>query len=248
MSNIDKERISMVAKKVREKFKSEYGIYEFNKPFEIISKLEKYIIIRFPFEEEIQGFTVEKNGYKCIYINSKDVLARQNYSCWHEFYHSMDDRNLADGKFELSIKNSKDSVEKEAEYFASCMLLDKEELVDYIRKNWGSERSLSEVDLIDIQYRFGVSYKALKLKLKEIYNDNYFFKFKINEKGNEEKYLEEIRKKGYEPYLALSTNDFCIPISFKEDLLECYKNKKIGIEKVEQTIDFLNEKGVEFRW
>ncbi|EPB8146017.1 ImmA/IrrE family metallo-endopeptidase [Clostridium perfringens] len=248
-NDIDIEMIRKIAKSVRGQLSSRYGIEKFDNPFEIISKLEKYIIIRFSNDNKIQGFTTEKNGFKCIYINSNDVLGRQHYSCWHEFFHSIDDRKkINEGSFEVSITGSNEICEREAEYFASCMLLDKEVLEDYIIQKWGSESNLSELDLIDIQYEFGVSYQALKNKLHEIYNNGRFYTYTINSIENREKYLEAIKNKGYSTKLVEKTNDFCIPISFKNDLLDCYKNKQITFEKLEKTVKFLDEKEVEFKW
>lgn len=243
---MDKELIESCAKDVREMFEKNYGVTYFGNPFEIISKTGA-IIIRFPNNKSLQGFTLKKGDYKCIYINSNDVLGRQHYSCWHEFFHSIDDRN--DEKLMISMKQDKSEIEEEAEYFASCMLLDRRELENYIRKKWRSHKNLKQEDLIEIQYKFNVSFQALKRRLMDIYGEEErYYTFTINSKANRKIYEESIKKMGYGLELVSSTEDFCIPNSFIEDIKYNIINKRIELEKANEIFKFLEEKEAEVKW
>lgn len=247
MSNLDKNEkneISKAAKEIKTMLVEEYGITNFRDPFEIISKLEKYYIIRYNNDCNVQGFTLFKEDYRCIYINSGDTLGRQYFSCWHEFYHSIDDIS----EVNISIKGDKSLSELRAEYFASCMLLDNTEVDDYIKLKWGNETKLVEEDLIDIQYKFRVSFESLKEKLNEIYDTKKFYMYKINSLDNIEKYKKIIHAKGLEPDLILPTNDYCLPNIFLEDIGENIKKKRISLKKANELLDFFEKKGVEVKW
>lgn len=244
MNEDRKVQIEMVAKKIKKTLKEEYNVEDFRNPFKIISLLDNYIIIRFKNYKEIQGFTLKKGEYRCIYINSADVLGRQYYSCWHEFYHSIDDIN----ELRVSRKGDKSPAEEEAEYFAGCMLLDREELDCYIRKKWGNEKKLDEEALVDIQYKFQVSFSALKTRLAEIYNNKSFYKYNINSPGNREKYESLVKKMGLTLDLISETNDFCIPSSFIANLQSNIISNRVSLEKANKIIDFLSENGVDTKW
>lgn len=247
LSKEKKEYIENISRTIKKKFKEKFDINEFKNPFEIISNMEEYIIIRFPNKNNIQGFTLKKGQYKCIYINSADTLGRQHYSCWHEFYHSIDDRTKFD-EITLSIKGDKSIVELEAEYFASCMLMDKIELEDFIRLNWKNENMLEEKDLIKIQYYFNVSYSALQQKLNEIYNTKRFFTFTINLQKNRNEFEKMVTKMGYNIDLISSTDDFCLPEKFINAFKKNMMDKRIGISKAKEIVELLNEKEVKIKW
>lgn len=244
MDQEKKERIEKVAKFIKKKFREEYKITDFRDPFKVISLLDDYIIIRFKNDKDIQGFTLKKGEYKCIYINSSDVLGRQHYSCWHEFYHCIDDKN----KVTISKKGDKSPAEEEAEYFASCMLLDKEEVEQYIREVWGSEMYLNEEALIKIQYRFNVSFGAIKTRLAEIYKDTRYFSYNINTVENRKKYEDKVLRLGGDLQLISPTNDFCVPGSFFYNLRENIINNRISLEKGDEIVSFLDENGAEIKW
>lgn len=244
MTEDRKEKIEKYAKNIKKKLRDEFKITDFRDPFKVISLLDNYIIIRFKNDKEIQGFTLKKGEYRCIYINSADVLGRQYYSCWHEFYHSIDDIN----ELRVSKKGDKSPAEEEAEYFAGCMILDREELDYYIRKKWGSEKKLDEEALVDIQYNFQVSFSALKTRLAEIYNNKSFYKYNINSRENREKYESLVKKMGFTLDLISKTNDFCIPSSFIANLKSNIVSKRISLEKANKIIDFLSENEVDTKW
>ncbi|MBE6049826.1 MAG: ImmA/IrrE family metallo-endopeptidase [Clostridium sp.] len=244
MDDKEKKVIEKVAKKIKSKLYNQFGIKDFRDPFKVISSLDGYIIIRFKNDKKIQGFTIKKENYKCIYINSADVLGRQYYSCWHEFYHSIDDVH----ELRISHKGDKSVAEESAEYFAGCMLLDKDELNRYIRIKWGNENNLNEEALIDIQYKFQVSFEALKVRLNEIFNTKRFYKFKINSIENRKKYEKKVRQLGYDIQLISPTEDFCVPYFFIEDLQKNLIGKRMSMEKISETINFLEEKEVKFKW
>ncbi|MDU1116413.1 MAG: ImmA/IrrE family metallo-endopeptidase [Clostridium butyricum] len=244
MTDDRKEKIEKIAKSIKKKLREELNVSDFSDPFKVISLIDKYIIIRFKNDKEIQGFTLKKGDFRCIYINSSDVLGRQNYSCWHEFYHCIDDIN----EVRISKKGDKSPAEEEAEYFASCMLLDKEELDGYIRELCGSEKNLNEEELIKIQYKFNVSFGSLKTRLAEMYKNKKYFTYNINAVKNRIKYEEEVLRLGFDLQLISPTNDFCVPSLFINNLRENIISNRISLEKGNKIVEFLDEKGADIKW
>lgn len=244
MTEDRKEKIEKVAKNIKKKLIEDYKVTDFSDPFKVISLLDNYIIIRFENDKDIQGFTLKKGDFRCIYINSSDFLGRQNYSCWHEFFHCIDDVN----EVTISKKGDNSPGEQEAEYFASCMLLDKEEVDRYIREVWGSEKYLNEEALIKIQYRFNVSFGSLKTRLAEIYKNKKYFSYNINSVKNRKKYEDEVLRLGFDLQLISPTNDFCVPSSFINNLRENIMSNRISLDKGNKIVEFLDENGVDIKW
>lgn len=60
MTDDRKEKIEKIAKSIKKKLREELNVSDFSDPFKVISLIDKYIIIRFKNDKEIQGFTLKK--------------------------------------------------------------------------------------------------------------------------------------------------------------------------------------------
>lgn len=245
---VDKERISYFAERITEILLENPKLENLFDPLYKVSQIdEKIILIRFPSsDDKLSGFSTVIDGYKCVYINSAHTLGRQNYSFWHEYYHSINDM-----REEMCVNyDDYDTIEeKEANYFASCMLLPKQKIKDYIIcKNKPIQRLCLE-DLILMQYEFRVSLQLLIFRMDELYDDGYFKRFlKFSSVPMREEYEKHVLSLGLELDLISPTNDFCIPNRYFMDMHSNLKSNKIGVEKTKEIMDFIDEKGVVCRW
>ncbi len=109
-----------IAIKFRETFIGEQEVIK--DTFKMIEQLG-FLLLRFPAingNTSLGGFTIHKEPYDCIYINSRQNLGRQYMSCWHECYHA----HTGEGKGLSYIDSVKqDPVEYKADLFAGLILM-----------------------------------------------------------------------------------------------------------------------------
>lgn len=216
-----------------------------NNPFEMISYLnKKNIIIRYPTSiDTVSGLYYNLYGYRCIYINSNHLLCRQYFSCWHEYFHST--RNK---------QENTELEELEADYFASCMLLPREDIKTYFRKLKISYNDLDESSLIIMQHYFNVSISSLAYRLNDIYNTDRFGQYiryrdiKLNEELIDKTKEMEFESDYIKMELLYPTNDFVTSKNILEAIIYLIENDKISTNKANSIYNFINEKGVQFLW
>lgn len=245
---IDKNRIEYYADCVRESLLKSPKLENLKDPLYKVNEIDdKIILIRFPSSnDKLSGFSTQIDEYKCIYINSAHTLGRQNNSFWHEYYHSINDiRNEMCVNYE-----DYDSVEeREADYFASCILLPEIKVKDYIIRQNKPIQKLSLIDLIIMQYEFRVSLQLLLFRMNELYRTTYFLKFlKVSSLKMRKDYETHVSKLGMNLDLISSTNDFCIPSNFFMNMHSNLANNRISLGKTQEIMNFIDEKGVVCKW
>lgn len=244
LSEEKKENIRFIAQEVVSEFKEKYGISDLRNAYNAISKLEDIIIIRFPAHDKLSGFTLKKGEYKCIYVNSSHILCRQYSTCWHELYHAINDIEHID-----IDEDDKEKIEdKEAQYFASCIMMPDQKVKDFIIRNNKNFKKLDLEFLIKIQFHFGVSFSSLLSKLSELNIGNYYKYKYITAMDKIDEYNNLIKELGYQLDLVKPTNDFIVDKSFFENLYKNIINKKISLEKGKQLGKFIEDKGVKGGW
>lgn len=229
-----------------------------NSPFNIISNINKYIIIRFPSSVEYQsdsenlsGFSFEISEFKCIYINSNDLLARQYFSCWHEYYHTIH------RKSENSSIENNDIEEQKANYFASCMMMPQNNIKKYLVNINKSYSELNFNDLIFMQHYFKVSLSALVMRISEIYSINkydHLMKYRLIKYNDEllekTRHIKDImdNSDSIDLLLLKPTNDFILPKKFLESVIRNTENDKISLDKSNDILSLIEDKEVRFLW
>ncbi|WP_313233208.1 ImmA/IrrE family metallo-endopeptidase [Tissierella praeacuta] len=246
LSQSTKDKIEAFSLEILYYLENEYkkNIYNSN-AFEMISYLnKKNIIIRYPTSiDTVSGLYYNLYGYRCIYVNSNHLLCRQYFSCWHEYFHST--RNKQDN---LELE------ELEADYFASCMLLPREDIKTYFRKLRISYNDLDEINLIRMQHYFKVSISALAYRLNEIYDTNKFGQYiryrdiKLNEELIDKTKGIEVESDCIKMELLYPTNDFVTSKNILETIIYLVENDKISTDKANYIYNFINDKGVQFLW
>ena len=106
---------------------------------------------------------------KTIYLNADDSAERQNFTLAHELaHHFLGHKPSEHGVYWRNAaygNGSKPEAEKEADCFASELLMPKS-LIDHYKKQYG----LGDADVVPLAKLLGVSVAALKYRLLDIKN------------------------------------------------------------------------------
>lgn len=159
------------------------GILDFNvlrkPPIELIGDIMKKRNIVFEEraenDSEFCGIYIEINDTKIIFVNSNMYEPRKNFTIAHELGHHYLGHALTDGtiicdKSALDASNNeRPETEKEADYFASCLLMPKDLIMQKTKDFGMGNKNYSNEALIDyLKDFFKVSKEALRYRLIEL--------------------------------------------------------------------------------
>lgn len=129
---------------------------------EILENLPEITVIFCPISKNTSGICINRNSIQIICINSIMNLGRQRFTLAHELYHLLIEKEL---KFKICTENDKDTSEREANTFASFLLMPEEALKNYIELNNIQIWNLDEI--IKIEQYFQMSHEAMLIRLKK---------------------------------------------------------------------------------
>jgi Zn-dependent peptidase ImmA (M78 family) len=146
--------------------------YGFHDIFKSCCEDLDYKMIRYPIKDNpILGFSEIKDNDKIIFTNSSAILSREIFTAAHEIGHHI--LHLNKGCKELVDMGNFDSNnqhEIEANYFAACLLMPKEEVQKFIRFEL-NDKSINEWNGLDIamfQAAFNVSFNMVLNRLNKL--------------------------------------------------------------------------------
>lgn len=158
-----KQNIQLNADAIR--FREKVG-YSNREPIDIESvvlKMKNYTIVKLELPKTISGMCIVDETSKLIAINSTQTLGRQRYSIAHELYHSEIEK-LTEGMVCLANGyDSKSNSEREAEQFASYLLMPYDGLEWYIDKYDIMEWDVKEI--IGLSQYYKMSYMSVLRRL-----------------------------------------------------------------------------------
>lgn len=187
------EQLNVMAIKLREK----WGLNP-NGSIDIISvvlsKLPNITILYIPFSKNTSGMCIKDENIEIIGINSTMTKGRQRFTLAHELYHLLIEENT--GKPIICNNPLRNDSEKEADKFASYLLMSEEGLNQYCDMNNIDELNLDNI--ISVEQYFQISHRALLIRLL---NNKLISKKKHDEyKGKYISYGAGIRGYGDELY------------------------------------------------
>src|SRR6056297_2115538 len=154
--------------------------------FEVLKYNAKVSIIKMPIDSGLYGLFLKKGEVQAILINVNTSLGRQYFTAAHEYYHL---------KYNVNLNGKQNALEKEADTFASYLLMPREALNFHLKKRL-TKKNKENVDISDCLYLenyFKISHQGLILRLKL---DNH-----INNKKYKElkdiNIIKEARRYGY---------------------------------------------------
>ncbi|MCG1061592.1 ImmA/IrrE family metallo-endopeptidase [Staphylococcus epidermidis] len=208
---------------------------------QLVEKAGFFLLISsFPSEYDSQnekGFLYSGENIEFIFINNSSYYCTQNFTVWHEVYHSIEGHD----DFEFKNDNTKKLIEKEADLFAATILIPPEMLRVSLDKKIKENRIyISDIHKLAIEFNchYEVAYMQIKRTFPRFYKSNKYFKnlYKSSDKftylKDEEIYkIKELRKnKNY--YLSPKVVDI---------LLNNYEKGIISEEKLEKIISKIKE-------
>ncbi|MEZ3447487.1 MAG: ImmA/IrrE family metallo-endopeptidase [Lachnospiraceae bacterium] len=227
------EEVCPVALKYRESFIQKDEVIK--DTFKTIEQLG-FLLLRFPAVGEntsLSGFTMYKQPYHCIYVNSRQNLGRQYLSCWHECYHIYTGEGSGISYTESAME---DPFEYKANVFASIILMPDNLVKGYIESHRLSVDYLKYEDIIQMQNFFNVGYSAMLTRIIQLYpqyKKNLQNRYAIAGKSEKQRKLLEEKTQSVNGNLQLinATNDIYISDSFYEDIRYNLDKKRISKEK-----------------
>ena len=146
----------------------------------ITNKLKNLTIVFLEMDEKISGACFKVDSQQIMFINSKHPKGRQVFTAAHELYHLF----YEDATFTICNLNSNDEIEKNANQFASFLLMPINALYSYKKENNIEKWNLNSI--IDCEQYFQISHEALLYRLKNSSDITFeeFNKFKPNIKNN----------------------------------------------------------------
>lgn len=167
----------------------------------VLSKLPNLTLLYIPFSENTSGMCINDGNIKIIGINSTMTKGRQRFTLAHELYHLLIEENT--GKPIICNNPYRDDSEREADKFASYLLMSEEGLSQYCDMNNIDEWNLSNI--ISVEQYFQISHHALLIRLL---NNRLISKKEFDEyKGKYISYEARIRGYGDELYRPSPNED-----------------------------------------
>lgn len=124
-------------------------------------KDKKITIVRYPMSSRISGMCTKENEDIVICINSITSYGRQRFTLAHELYHVLYEEDMQRVICDMSMNEDKSESEREADQFASYLLMPYDALLEYEhdKSKWNLEK------VIDAEQFFQVSHQAMLHRL-----------------------------------------------------------------------------------
>ena len=124
-------------------------------------KDKKITIVRYPLSSRISGMCTKEKDDIVICINSTTSYGRQRFTLAHELYHVLYEEGMQRVICDMSMNGNKSDSEKEADQFASYLLMPYDALLEYEHNKgkWDLEK------VIDAEQFFQVSHQEMLHRL-----------------------------------------------------------------------------------
>lgn len=205
------------------KFRTENG-FSYNEPLDMKTVLRKCNILTVyrPLSEKAYGMSLRsKSGDKFVLINSTRTLGRQHFTIAHELYHLFYDENP---RPHVCGPEADSVTERNANLFASVLLMPKESILQQISAKETVGNSLSIATVLRLEQLYGVSRESMLYRLKAV---GIIGEDKLQELLKLPK-VETAKEYGYDVSLYLPGNDGLVIGNMVAMARELYEMGKIS--------------------
>ena len=157
----EKIELNSLAQITRKKFSED--AYSPIDIFAMVSGMKDITLVYYPMSTRISGMCIKDNGNIIVGINSNTSYGRQRYTLAHEMYHILYEKELSSAICELSFISEKNDSEKEADLFASYLLMPYDGLIQYVDNNKIDSWTLENV--VEVEQYFLMSHTAMLVRL-----------------------------------------------------------------------------------
>ncbi len=127
-------------------------------PFELLT--EKNVIITYSDFDKLEGLLLYDKNKSIVSININRQITRQRFTAAHELGHILMHAQTNVNNFVCPISNVKNDIEKEADYFASNLLMPSNELNKQVDLYQDKNGRVGLDECLLIAEYFGVSFEA----------------------------------------------------------------------------------------
>ena len=234
-----KREIRKKADVFREKCKiSRYGIIDLFKDCERLG----YKLLRYPLGENADlGFTVKKDNDIVIFTNSCSRLSREIFTLAHEtghvILHLEEGSSFIDNNITINGRST-DEKEREANYFAACLLMPADDVGRFIDLEIQSfyEKGLSAMDIARIMSEFNVSFDMALNRLESLGVIDSNQKICLDNEKIERKVSNLLRSVGGNARLNVPGNEIEIPYEYIDYTIYNYNHNAIPKETLERVL------------
>lgn len=137
----------------------------------------KITLVKYPMSERISGMCTKEGEDVVICINSTTSYGRQRFTLAHELYHVLYEEDMQRAICDMSMTMDKSDSEKEADQFASYLLMPYDALLQYEHEKgiWDLKK------IIDAEQFFQISHQAM---LHRLLQDKLLSSEKVDEYKN----------------------------------------------------------------
>ena len=193
-----------------------------------LNKIDNLTIVFIKMNKELSGACYSVEGENIIFINSTHSKGRQAFTLAHEIYHLREENS----NFSICSVSNDDDIEKEADQFASCLLMPHSALESYKLNNNILEWNLDNI--IKAEQYFQISHQAMIWRIRSLENISYdeYIGFK-NISIKQEASVRGYDLKLYEPYISKDNFTIGNYINLAE---KAFNNDLISIGKKEELL------------
>lgn len=152
-----------------DRFRAEYG-FSSTEPINAKTVLRRLNILTMyrPLSENCWGLSLKshESNHFFMLINSNSTRGRQHFTIAHELFHLLYEDNPVPHFCNNSLE--KDASEKNADMFASCLLLPRQGVLLNCPKEEILSKSISMGTVLKIEQFFGVSHQSTVYRLKKL--------------------------------------------------------------------------------
>lgn len=209
------------AELLAQKFRLQTGI-SISEPVNVKTLLRKYNILTMyrPLSKESYGISIRTEKARFILVNSNTTRGRQHFTIAHELFHLFYDENpkphLCNG--------TATGIEKDANLFASALLMPREGLLQEIPEDEMLSHNPSLATILRMEQLFGVSRNSLLIRLRGI----GILDEKKYEELNNIAVKESARAYGYDTSLYEKGNEKMVIGDFGEKARRLFDENKIS--------------------
>lgn len=125
------------------------------------------LITSFPGEydtEQEKGFLYSGENIELIFVNNSNYYCAQNFTVWHEVYHSLESHD----DFDFVNEQEKKGIETEANIFASTVLIPPNSLEKKLKNKISNDKLyISDIHRISLDYN--CHYQVAYLQIKRLF-------------------------------------------------------------------------------
>lgn len=201
-------------------------------------------LVRYPIGSDgVLGFSQIRDEDRIIFSNSSARLAREIFTVAHEVGHILlhlsssgvyvDDAHTLSGSIV-------DEHEKEANYFAACLLMPEEEVSKYIAMELDTSRDWNSLDIARMMTVFNVSFDMALNRLQNLGKIDKRTRARLDSEKNQNRVTRLLQMTGENSRLNYSSNVRRIPSSYMDWVVYNYNHGVIPRETLEKSLQYFD--------